>query len=62
MGYNPVTQKGWTYKIKKYGIFTASSDQKLFNEMKNVGVREVFKKPCSLDDLTDLIEKYRSRT
>ena len=31
---------------KNIVIFTASSDQKLFNEMKNAGVREVFKKPC----------------
>jgi CheY-like chemotaxis protein len=43
-------------------VFTASSDQKLFNEMKNSGVKEVFKKPCSLDDLTELIEKYRPTT
>jgi CheY-like chemotaxis protein len=47
---------------KNIVIFTASSDQKLFNEMKNSGVKEVFKKPCSLDDLTELIEKYRPRT
>jgi CheY-like chemotaxis protein len=43
-------------------IFTASSDQKLFNEMKNSGVKEIFKKPCSLDDLTELIEKHRPTT
>jgi two-component system, OmpR family, response regulator len=47
---------------KNIVIFTASSDQKLFNEMKNSGVKEVFKKPCSLEDLTELIEKYRPRT
>ena len=55
-------KKDGLIESKNIVIFTASSDQKLFNEMKNVGVREVFKKPCSLDDLTDLIEKYRSRT
>jgi CheY-like chemotaxis protein len=46
---------------KNIVIFTASSDQKLFNEMKNAGVKEIFKKPCSLDDLTTLMEKYRPR-
>ena len=40
-------------------IFTASSDQKILNEMRNSGIKEVFKKPCSLDDLIELIEKYR---
>jgi DNA-binding response OmpR family regulator len=28
---------------------------------KNSGVKEVFKKPCSLDELVELIEKYRPR-
>jgi two-component system OmpR family response regulator len=40
-------------------IFTASSNQRLFDEMKNSGVKEVFKKPCSIDDLAEVIEKYR---
>jgi len=44
---------------KNIVIFTASSDQRLFNEMKNSGVKEVFKKPFSIDELTKLIEKYR---
>ncbi len=44
---------------KNIVIFTASSDQKLFNEMKNAGVKEVFKKPFLIDQLTKLIEKYR---
>ena len=47
---------------KKIVIFTASSNRKLFDEMKNAGVKDVFKKPCSLDDLTELIEKYRPST
>jgi hypothetical protein len=42
-------------------VFTASSDQKLFIDMKNNGIKEVFKKPCSLDQLTASIEKYRPR-
>ena len=44
---------------KNIVIFTASSDHKLFNEMKNAGIKEIFKKPFSIDDLTALIEKYR---
>ncbi len=40
-------------------IFTASSDQKIFNEIRNSGIKEVFKKPCSLNDLIELVEKYR---
>ena len=47
---------------KNIVIFTASSDRTVLDEIKNSGVKEVFKKPCSLDDLVELIEKYRPRT
>ncbi|MGA9908740.1 MAG: response regulator [Nitrososphaeraceae archaeon] len=47
---------------KNIVIFTASSDRRVLDEIKNSGVKEVFKKPCSLDDLVELIEKYRPRT
>ena len=47
---------------KNIVIFTASSDPRVYEEIKNSGVKEVFKKPCSLDDLVELIEKYRPRT
>ena len=47
---------------KNIVIFTASSDRRVLDEIKNSGVKEVFKKPCSLDDLTELIEKYRPTT
>ena len=47
---------------KNIVIFTASSDPRVYDEIKNSGVKEVFKKPCSLDDLVALIEKYRPRT
>ncbi len=40
-------------------IFTVSSDQKIFNEIRKSGIKEVFKKPCSLNDLIELVEKYR---
>ncbi len=46
---------------KNIVVFTASSDQKLFKEMKNAGVKEVFKKPFSLDGIIALIEKYRPK-
>jgi CheY-like chemotaxis protein len=44
---------------KNIVAFTASSDGKILNEIRNSGVKEVFKKPFSLDDITALIEKYR---
>ena len=44
---------------KNIVVFTASSDLKIINEIRNSGVKEVFKKPFSLDDITALIEKYR---
>ena len=47
---------------KNIVIFTASSDRKMLNEIKNSGIKEIFKKPCSLNDLVELIEKYRPRT
>ena len=47
---------------KNIVIFTASSDQKLFNEINNAGIKEIFKKPFSLNELTELIEKYRPIT
>ena len=62
---------GWDIleSLKNYGIveskniviFTASSDHKLFDEMKNAGIKEIFKKLFSIEQLTELIEKYRPR-
>ena len=40
-------------------VFTASSDVETLNELRNSGVKEVFKKPFSLDDIIGLVEKYR---
>ena len=42
--------------------FTASSNQEVLKEMRNSGVKDIFKKPFSLDDLIRLIEKYRPAT
>ena len=44
---------------KNIVVFTASSDPKIINEIRNSGVKEVFKKPFSLEGITALIEKYR---
>jgi CheY-like chemotaxis protein len=49
-------------KSKNIVIFTASSDQIILNDVRDSGVKDVFKKPFSLDQLTALIEKYRPRT
>ncbi|MGA9942205.1 MAG: response regulator [Nitrososphaeraceae archaeon] len=43
-------------------VFTASSNRRMLDEIKNSGVKEILRKPCSLDDLTELIEKYRPTT
>jgi CheY-like chemotaxis protein len=42
-------------------VFTASSDRIILDKIKDSGIKEIFKKPCSLDDLIKLIEKYRPR-
>jgi two-component system, OmpR family, response regulator len=44
---------------KNIVIFTASSDQPMLKDIRDIGLRELFKKPFSLKDLTELIEKYR---
>jgi len=44
---------------KNIVIFTASSNQDLLKEVRNNGVKEIFKKPFSLEQLIALIEKYR---
>ena len=43
-------------------VFTASSDLDTLSKIRDSGVKEVFKKPFSLDQLIALIEKYRPRT
>ena len=40
-------------------IFTASSDQSMLKDIRDIGVKELFKKPFSVDDLTALIKKFR---
>jgi DNA-binding response OmpR family regulator len=40
-------------------VFTASSDRKMLEDIERSGVKAIFKKPFSVDDLTALIEKFR---
>jgi CheY-like chemotaxis protein len=46
---------------KNIVIFTASSDQPLLKDISDIGLKELFKKPFSLDALIKLIEKYRPK-
>jgi two-component system OmpR family response regulator len=43
-------------------IFTASSDPIIIDGLKKSGVKEILKKPISIDDLTSFIDKYRPET
>ena len=43
-------------------IFTASSNRKMLDEIKNSGIKEILKNPYSLNDLVAMIEKYRPNT
>jgi len=40
-------------------VFTASSDPKVIEETERSGIKAIFKKPFSFEDLTALLEKYR---
>ncbi len=44
---------------RKIVIFTASSDPKVMKDLRSKGAKDIFKKPCSIEQLTELIEKYR---
>jgi two-component system, OmpR family, response regulator len=46
---------------KNIVIFTASSVRNTLDKIEDSGIKEILKKPCSLDDLTELIERYRPR-
>jgi CheY-like chemotaxis protein len=41
-------------------IFTASTDPIVMAEIRNSGVKGILQKPCSLDELGVLIEKFRT--
>ena len=42
-------------------IFTASSDPIILDKIKNSGIKEILKKPFSLDKLIKLIDKCRPK-
>ncbi len=39
-------------------VFTASSDPKVYEALRESGIREILKKPCGVEDLENLIKKY----
>jgi DNA-binding response OmpR family regulator len=39
-------------------VFTASSDSRIYQEVRNSGVKEILKKPCGLKELEEVIKKY----
>jgi DNA-binding response OmpR family regulator len=55
-------RKDGIFESKNIVIFTASSDPKITKELAANGAKEVFKKPCSLDDLKALVQRYRHNT
>jgi CheY-like chemotaxis protein len=42
-------------------VMTASSDKEILKQITTSGITETLMKPCSLEDLTDLIERYRKK-
>ncbi len=42
-------------------IITDSSDHKMLEEIRKSGVKGILRKPCSLDELTEVIDKFRNR-
>lgn len=52
-------KKDGIFESRNIVIFTASSNPKLLEEMGSSGAKEVFKKPCSLDDLKSLVDRYK---
>ena len=43
-------------------VFTASSDLDTLSKIRDSGVKEIFKKPFSLNEIIALVEKYRPIT
>ena len=39
--------------------FTASSDPKLFEELENIGIRKILKKPFGIEEFEELIKRYK---
>ena len=59
MGRSQITKQDGLIESCNIVIFTASSDQPMLKDIRDIGVKELFKKPFSVDDLTALIKKFR---
>ena len=44
---------------KNIVVMSASSNKTMLQQMEEIGIKESLKKPCSLEELTDLIERHR---
>jgi CheY-like chemotaxis protein len=47
------------FESKNIVIMTASSDKKMLEELKRNGIKDILLKPASLEELADLINRYR---
>jgi CheY-like chemotaxis protein len=46
-------------ETKNIVVMSASSNKTMLQQMEEIGIKESLKKPCSLEELTDLIERHR---
>lgn len=46
-------------ETKNIVIMSASSNKAMLQQILEIGIKESLKKPCSLEELTHLIERYR---
>jgi CheY-like chemotaxis protein len=49
-------------ETKNIVVMIASSDKIILQQVVESGIREILMKPCSLEELTALIERYRKNT
>lgn len=52
-------KKDGILESKNVVVISASSDKAMFEEIQRSGVKEIFRKPCSLEQLSELINRYR---
>ena len=52
-------QKEGLLQSRNIVIFTASSEPRVMTELRTKGANDIFKKPCSMEQLTELMDKYR---
>src|SRR5689334_9514780 len=56
---NSLKDDGLLDKMKLV-VFTVSSDNKLHEEIRKSGVKEILQKPCGINDLEELIVHYKN--